>query len=73
MPGVASTCVAVHRHALRFVDGRGIAVVEFVVILQVEADAAPVIGAHGHALRADLFDGAEGAVLTPRLRRFAGK
>ena len=39
---------AIHGHALRFVDGRGIAVVDAVVVLEVERHAAPVIGAHGH-------------------------
>jgi len=54
---------AVHRHALRLVDGRSIAVVDPVVILQVELNGPAIIGAHGHALGADLFDGAERAVL----------
>ena len=54
---------AVHRHALRLVDGRGIAVVDAVVILEVERDVAPIVGAHGHGLRADLLDGPERAVL----------
>ena len=34
---------AVHRHALRLVDGRGIAVIDAVVVFQVEQDAAPVV------------------------------
>ncbi len=54
---------AVHCHALRLVDGRGIAMVDAVVILKVERDAAPVVGAHGHGSFADLFDGPERAVL----------
>ena len=54
---------AVHRHALRLVDGRGIAVVDAVVVLEVERDAAPVVGAHGHGSFADLNDGPERAVL----------
>jgi tRNA-binding protein len=53
---------AVHRHALRLVDRRGIATVDTAIVLQIEADTAPVIGAHGHALCADLFDGTERAV-----------
>ena len=36
---------AVHGHALRLVDGRGIAVVDAVVVLQVERDVAPVVDA----------------------------
>ena len=54
---------AVHRHALRLVDGRGIAMVDAVVILEVEAHGSAVVGVHGHGLRADLFDGPERAVL----------
>ena len=54
---------AVHRHALRLVDGRGIAMVDPVVILEVEANGSAVVGLHGHGLRADLFDGSERAVL----------
>src|SRR6267142_4392106 len=54
---------AVHRHALRLVDRRRIAMVDLVVVLHVELHRSTVIGAHGHALRVDLFDGAERAVL----------
>ena len=39
---------AVHRHALRLVDGRGIAVVDLGVVLQVEANRSAVVGAHRH-------------------------
>ena len=53
---------AVHRHALRLVDRRGIAVVDPVVILEVEANGSAVVGLNGHGLRADLFDGPERAV-----------
>ncbi len=44
-------------------DGRGIAVVDAVVILEVERDAAPIVGAHGHGSFADLLDSPERAVL----------
>jgi hypothetical protein len=54
---------AVHRHALRLVDGRGIAMVDMVVILEVEAHGSAIVGAHGHGPRAHLFDGRERAVL----------
>src|SRR2546422_1853832 len=54
---------AVYRHALSLVDGRGIAVVDLVVVLQVELHGSTVVGAHGHGLRADLLDGPERAVL----------
>ena len=54
---------AVHRHALRLVDGRRIAMVDPVVILEVEANGSAIVGLHGHGLRADLFDGPERAVL----------
>ena len=54
---------AVHRHALRLVDGRGIAVVDAIVVLEVESDGTAIVSLHGHALRADLFDGAERAIL----------
>ena len=54
---------AVHRHALRLVDGRGIAMVDPVVVLEVEAHGSAIVGLHGHGLRADLLDGPERAVL----------
>ena len=54
---------AVHGHALRLVDGRGIAVVDAVIILEVERDAAPVVGAHRHGSGANLNDGPERTVL----------
>src|SRR6516164_2112634 len=54
---------AVYRHALSLVDGRGIAVVDLVVVPKVELHGSAVVGAHGHALRAELLDGPERAVL----------
>ena len=33
----------VHRHALRFVDGRGIAVIDVVVVVQVERDMTSIV------------------------------
>src|SRR3546814_6127332 len=51
------------RHALRLVDRRRIAMIEFAVILDVERDAAPVVGAHRHTLIADALDRPERAVL----------
>lgn len=56
---------AVHGHALRLVKGGGIAMVDAVVVLKVEGDGSAIINTHGHGLRADLFDGAERAVLHP--------
>ena len=53
----------VHGHALRLVDGRGIAMVDPIVILEVEVHGSAIVGLNGHGLRAHLFDGAEGAVL----------
>jgi hypothetical protein len=53
----------VHRHALRLVDRRGIAVIDVRIVLGVEGDAAAIVGAHGHALRAHLLDGAQRAIL----------
>src|SRR6185295_11992188 len=54
---------AVHRHALGLVDGCGIAMVDPIIILEVEANGSAVIGLHGHGLRADLFDDSQRAVL----------
>src|SRR5579859_2262461 len=54
---------AVYRHALRLVDGRGIAVVDAIIILDVEANGSAIVGLHGHGLRIDLLDGPERAVL----------
>ena len=53
----------VHRHALSLVDGRGIAMVDPVIILEVEANGSAIVGLHGHGLRADLFDCSKRAVL----------
>src|SRR6185312_6769013 len=44
------------------VDGGGIAMVDPVIVLEVEANGAVIVGAHGNALRADLLDGSERAV-----------
>ena len=57
---------SVNRHALGFVDCRGIAVVEAVVVLEVEGNVAPVVSLDGHRLRAGLIDGTERAVLYPK-------
>ena len=54
---------AVHRHALRLVDGRGIAMVDPVIVLEVEANGSAIVDLHGHGLRADLLEGPERAVL----------
>src|SRR6516164_3879028 len=54
---------AVHRHALCLVDGRGIAMVDPVIVLEVEANESAIVDLHGHRLRADPLDGPERAVL----------
>ena len=41
--------------------------VDPVVILEVEAHGPAIVGLHGHGLRADLLDGAKGAVLHAKL------
>ena len=65
--GVHARCCqhmgAVYRHALSLVDGRRIAMVDLVVILEVEVNGSAIVGLHRHGLRADLFDGPERAVL----------
>ena len=54
---------AVQRHALRLMDRRRIAVVDAVVIPEVEGHGPAIVGAHGNGLRVDLVDGSERAVL----------
>ena len=54
---------AVHRHALRLVDGRGIAMVDLVVVLQVKLHGSAIVGLNGHALRVNQLDGPERAIL----------
>jgi hypothetical protein len=54
---------AVYRHALSLVDGRGIAMVDPIIVLEIEANGSAIVGLHGHGLRADLFDGSQRAVL----------
>ena len=54
---------AVHRHALRFVDRGRVAMIDVRIILGIEGDVAAIVGAHGHALRANPLDRAQGAVL----------
>src|SRR6266699_3872677 len=53
----------VYRHALGLVDGCGIAMVDPVIIPEVETNGSAIVGLNGHGLRADLFDGSERAVL----------
>src|SRR3546814_10161949 len=50
-------------HALRLVDRRRIAVIESAIVLDIECDRAPVVGAHRHALSLDALDRSERAVL----------
>ena len=47
---------ACHSHALRFMDGRRIAMIDMGIILEVERNAAPVIETDGQVLGADLLD-----------------
>jgi len=54
---------AVYRHALRLVDGRRIAVIDLVVVFQVEGDGTAIVGAHRHGFFANLLDGPERTVL----------
>ena len=65
--GVHARCrqhmATVYRHALRLVDGRGITVVDPVIILEVEPNGSAIVGVHGYGLPADLIDGSERAVL----------
>lgn len=53
-------------HALRLVNGRGIAMVDMRVVFQVEANRSVVIDANHHALCADLFDDTKRTVLDPK-------
>eukprot|EP01136_Pigoraptor_vietnamica_P029168 Opistho-1_new@87150 len=61
--GCRQHMATVDGHALRLVDRGCIAMIDMSIILHVECDVAPVIGANGHALLIDLFDGAQRAVL----------
>jgi len=54
---------AIDRHALSLVDGCGIAMVDPVIVLEVELHGSAIVGAHGHGLPADPLDGPERAVL----------
>ena len=54
---------AVHRHTLRLMDRRGIAMIDTVIMLEVEAYGSAVLGLNGHGLRVHLFDGPKCAVL----------
>ncbi|WP_235191349.1 hypothetical protein [Palleronia rufa] len=62
-PGRGQHMGAVRRHALRVLDRGGVAAVDPVVVLQVEADGATILGAHGHRLAVDVRDAAQRAVL----------
>jgi hypothetical protein len=53
----------VYRHALRLVDRRRIAMVDPVVVFEVELHGSVIVDLHGQGLRADLLDGPERAVL----------
>jgi hypothetical protein len=45
------------------VDGRGIAMVDAIVVLEVEANGSAIVDLHGHGFCVDLLDGPKGTVL----------
>src|SRR3546814_5604067 len=47
---------AIDRHALRFMDGGGIAVIDMGIIFQVKRDRSAIVQLHRHALRRYLLD-----------------
>jgi len=53
----------IDRHALRFVEGRGIAVIDRRITLRRERHLAPAVEPHCHALRRDVRDRPQRAVL----------
>src|SRR3546814_29543 len=61
---------AIDRHALRFMDGGGIAVIDMGIIFQVKRDRSAIVQLHRHALRRYLLDLPQRAVLTPSPRSF---
>jgi hypothetical protein len=54
---------AVHRNALRLVDRRGIAVIDMGIVFEIERNGPARVETHAHGVRADLFDGADAAIL----------
>jgi hypothetical protein len=40
----------IDRHALRFVDGRGIAMIDMGIVLEVERDLSAIVEPHRHAV-----------------------
>ena len=58
---------AIYGRALGFVDGRGVAVIEVLIVLGLDCDAGFVLAVQAHLQRAaaDPLDGAEGAVFDP--------
>src|SRR3546814_6481288 len=53
----------IDRHALRFMDGGGIAMIDMGIIFQVERDRSPVIEPHRHAVGRYALDLPQRAVL----------
>lgn|GEM_PF-2698779 len=53
----------VNRHPLRLVDRGSVAVVDLVVVFDVERDRTPIVEHHRHARLGEVLDGAERAVL----------
>src|SRR3546814_10616649 len=60
---VCSSDLPIDRHALRFMDGGGIAMIDMGIIFQVERDRSPVIEPHRHAVGRYALDLPQRAVL----------
>jgi hypothetical protein len=55
----------IDRHPLRFVEGRGIAMIDMGIVFQTKRHTAPVIGADSHVSGRHLLDSAKRSVLDP--------
>mgnify|MGYP001583534084 CR=1 FL=1 len=53
----------IDRHALRLVEGGGIAVIDMGIVLEVERDLPAIVHLHRHALGADALQRAQRSVL----------
>src|SRR3546814_3696179 len=56
----------IDRHALRFVDGRGIAMIDMGIVLEVERHLSAIIEPHRHAVGRHVLDLPQRAVLHAR-------
>ncbi len=62
---------AIHGHALRLVDGRGVTVVDMGIVFDVKSNAATIVEQHRHPLRVDRLQLTQTAIFYAKLALIA--